>query len=75
MNANQGGLGRVDRTLHEGEMVSLVHRRTIEVQLEIAIICRQRDSLLTLDEFFPLAAVGNQILNAADLKPMLLLES
>ena len=65
MNADQGRLAWIDRTLDEGEMVPLVDRRTIKVQLKVPVVCRQRNGLLALDKFLPLSTVGNQVLNAS----------
>ena len=44
------------------------------MQLKFSIVGWQRNRLLTFDQFLPLAAVSNQVLDAADFQPVLLLE-
>ena len=74
MDADQGGLVRIDIAFDEGKMVTIVHRRAKQMQLEIPIVGWQGNGLLALDELLPLSPVGNQILYAANLEAVLLLE-
>jgi hypothetical protein len=74
VDANQGRLVRVDIALDECKMVPLVHGGTVEVQQEFSVVGRQGDRLLTLDQLFLFAAIGDQVLNTADFQPVLFLE-
>ena len=55
-------------------MVPFVNGGAIEVQFEFSIVGWQGDGLLALDELFLFAAIGDQVLNAADFQPVLFLE-
>ena len=74
MDANQSRLVRIDIALDERKMVPFVDGRTVEVQFEFSVIGRQGDRLLALDELFLLAAIGDQVLNAANFQSVLFLE-
>ena len=74
MDANQGRFVRIDIALDERKVVPFVHGGTVEVQFEFSIVGRQGDRLLALDKLFLFAAIGDQVLNAANFQSVLFLE-
>ena len=71
MDADERGLGFGNLAFHECEMVCAIDERAIHVQVEIAVVGRHLDDLLTLDEPFTRATVGDEIFDAAQLQLVL----
>ena len=75
MDAHGHGRVLVDRALDEREVVLVVEPVAVQVKLEIAVVGRQVDDLHALDEFLARAAVGDEVLDGAELQAVLLLEA
>ena len=70
MHPNERRLVGVDRSLYESQMVLLIHGGPVEEHLEFAEVGRHLDLLLSVDKFLALAAIGDEILDRADLELM-----
>ena len=74
MNAHQRRLVFVDLAFHECEMMLPVKFRTVQMQIEIAVIGRHFHDLLQLHQLLANATVGDQTLDRADAQPVFLVE-
>ena len=72
MHADERGLASFDVAFHEGHMMNPVEMALVEVQFELAVIRGHIDDFDALDELFTLAAVGDEIGDAANLEFVLL---
>lgn len=51
-----------------------IHQRAVEVEIEIAVVGRQNNRLLFLDEAFAFPSVGDEVLDRAHFEAVLALE-
>ena len=74
VHAHERRFGFRDLPFHEREMMGVIDRRAIHVQIEIAVIGRQFHHLLAHDQFLLQTAMGDQALDRADPQLVFFLE-
>src|SRR5688572_25626844 len=65
MDTHEHWLAVVYLSLHESKMVFTIELALIEVQVELAVVRRQLDHQLALDEFLTLLTIADEALDAA----------
>ena len=74
VDAHERRLAGGNLSEHQRDVVQAIDQRAVKMQVEIPVIGRHQNRFLALDQLLALPAVGDEVLDRAELQPVLALE-